>query len=95
MTSTAELAAAATADRPFYWKVSQRPDGASFWQVRVSEGWREMVLCCDMYESYADWLIGILQGRPLPDAQQVTRPMTGLEKVQAAVRKARGGPAAP
>ncbi len=95
MSSTAELAAAATPEKPFYWKVSQRPGKASFWQVRVSEGWREMVLCDNMYESYADWLIGIIQGRPLPGSAMVTRPVTGLDKVREAVRRARGGPAAP
>jgi hypothetical protein len=48
-----------------------------------------------MYEHYADWLTEKLQGCPLPDAMQVTRPMTGLDKVKEAVRRARGGPAAP
>jgi hypothetical protein len=95
--STAELAAAATPEKPFYWKTSQRPEDPhrGFWQVSVSEGWRQMVLCTDMYETYADWLIGIIQGRPLPDSQQVTRPLTGLDRVAAAIRRARGGPAAP
>jgi hypothetical protein len=95
MATNAELAAAATPDKPFYWKVHQRLDGTGFCKIMVSEGWRETLLCADMYETYADWLIEKLQGCPLPGSQQVTRPMTGLDKVKEAVRRARGGPAAP
>jgi hypothetical protein len=57
-------------EAPFYQKVRQ--DDATVtphYMVTVDEGWRESILCCDMYEWAADWLVGELQGRPFaPDA---------------------------
>lgn len=54
-------------DEPLYRKVEQtRGDGrgSSFYMVTVDEGWRQSIVCCDMYEWAADWLIDAIDGRP-------------------------------
>lgn len=50
---------------PFYRKVAQ-DDGKATQQYLIScdEGWRESIVCTDMYDWAADWLVEILQGRP-------------------------------
>jgi hypothetical protein len=56
---------AGSVERPLYAKVLQ-DDGFATprYMVTVDEGWRESIVCCDMYEWAADWLVEVLQGRP-------------------------------
>lgn len=57
--------AGASPGRPYYAKFKEE-ESASFWGVTVDEGWRSPILCTGMYEWAADWLIGQIQGKPLP-----------------------------
>lgn len=50
---------------PFYRKVAQDDGKATqLYLISCEEGWRESIVCTDMYEWAADWLVDILQGRP-------------------------------
>ena len=51
---------------PFYKKVCERPDGKGMCMITVDEGWRQSILCTDIYPEKADWLIGLIQGKPMP-----------------------------
>lgn len=54
-----------TVECPHYRKVKQEGYSAtSLFMVCVDEGWRESIVCCDMYEWAADWLVEQLQGKP-------------------------------
>lgn len=60
--------------RPVYAKVKQdarcfqipRVGGAAtaMFMITVNEGWRTSIVCADMYEWAADWLLGVLGNRP-------------------------------
>lgn len=51
-----------TPEHPYYSKALQ--DDGHNWMITCNEGWRESIICSGMYEWTADWLVGILQGRP-------------------------------
>lgn len=54
-----------TPEEPYYFKVEQRPDqGTQLYMIICDEGWRSVVVCNNMYESVADWLIDHIQGKP-------------------------------
>jgi hypothetical protein len=56
---------AATPEAPIYTKVRQdKPAGTAFWLISCDEGWRTSIVCCDMYEWAADWLLGVLGRQP-------------------------------
>lgn len=60
-----------TPGTPTYTKFKQdRREGTAFWGIQVNEGWREWILCCDMYEWAADDLLVRLRwiDRPWPHA---------------------------
>lgn len=52
---------------PTYRKSPQdklAPEATQLWMVVCNEGWRESIVCNDMYEWAADWLVEQIQGRP-------------------------------
>lgn len=55
-----------TPECPVYSKVPDVVTGGRtrFWTIRCDEGWRESIVCTDVYEWAADWLIEQLQGKP-------------------------------
>jgi len=53
-----------TEEKPLYAKVKQEP--GHLFMVTVDAGWMSTVLCSDMYEHVADWLVEQLQGKPFP-----------------------------
>lgn len=54
-----------TTETPRYVKVAQHDAHATkLFMVTVDEGWRTSVVCGDMYEWAADWLVDQLQGKP-------------------------------
>jgi hypothetical protein len=54
-----------TPETPRYAKMLQQPAGATkLYMITVDEGWRSTVVCGDMYEWAADWLVDQLQGKP-------------------------------
>jgi hypothetical protein len=55
----------ATAAAPIYRKIAQDNSGATtMYMITCDEGWRSSIVCCDMYEQVADWLLGIVGRRP-------------------------------
>lgn len=58
-------AGAASPEAPVYRKISHL-DGAYGRQYMIicDEGWRTSVVCSQMYEWAADWMLGILGRRP-------------------------------
>lgn len=51
-----------TPGAPVYRKFKQGAGVATgFWGITVDEGWREWILCCDMYEWAADQLLSVLR----------------------------------
>jgi hypothetical protein len=55
----------ASPEAPVYRKVAQG-DGHSMWMITCDEGWRSLIVCTDMYEHVADWLLDLLGGQPYP-----------------------------
>jgi hypothetical protein len=55
----------ASPESPVYAKRRQ-PDTGNFWMITCDEGWRSLIVCTDMYENVADWLLGIIDGQPYP-----------------------------
>jgi hypothetical protein len=53
-----------TPECPVYAKVQQQGVNSSLWSITCDEGWRQSIVCCDMYEWAADWLLGVLDRRP-------------------------------
>lgn len=49
-----------TEANPTYTKFRQASAATQFWGIRVNEGWREWILCGDMYEWAADQLLARL-----------------------------------
>ncbi len=50
-----------------YRKVAQEKsglEGTQLWMIVCDEDWRESIVCKDMYEWAADWLIAQIQGKP-------------------------------
>lgn len=57
----------ATRERPIYRKVDHHDGSATqMWFIICDEGWRESIVCEQMYGWAADWLIGVLDRRPFP-----------------------------
>lgn len=54
-----------TVESPVYRKM-QHDNGAATktFFIICDEGWRESIVCGDMYEWAADWLISVIQGKP-------------------------------
>lgn len=52
--------------KPVYRKVAQDDGKATqLYLIACDEGWRESIVCTDMYGWAADWLIGQIQGRAI------------------------------
>lgn len=53
-----------TPEKPLYRKVQMPRKGKTvLFMITCHEGWRESIVCVDMYEWAADWLIKQIQGR--------------------------------
>jgi hypothetical protein len=58
----------ATPQKPIYSK--QQQEGQGMFMITCDEGWRTSIVCTDMYEWAADWLLGVLGNRPFaPEAR--------------------------
>lgn len=66
------MTAKPTPEYPLYEVVPQvDEDGATkFFMVTCNEGWRSSIVCTDMYEWTARWLVDQIQGRPFAPAQR-------------------------
>ena len=56
-------------EAPVYRKVyDRRDDGtrSSLCMITCDEGWRSLIVCTDMYEHVADWLLDLIGGKPYP-----------------------------
>lgn len=53
----------ASSEKPVYKKFAIKPDSRLF-MIICDEGWRTLIVCDNMYESAADWLLGILGRTP-------------------------------
>lgn len=53
-------------EQPVYRKMHQGDDGkaTSMFMITCDEGWRSSIVCADVYEHVADWLLGILGRKP-------------------------------
>lgn len=52
-------------EKPIYAKLLQGGESAThLYMITVDEGWRTSIVCTDMYEEVADWLLGVLAGQP-------------------------------
>lgn len=58
-------------ERPVYRKVDQESPGKTkLFLISCDEGWRTSIVCDDMYEWAADWLVGVLGRQPYaPDTR--------------------------
>lgn len=54
-----------TEARPLYAKVREAP-GSNLFMITCDEGWRSSILATGLWERVADWLIGLIQGQPMP-----------------------------
>lgn len=55
--------AEASEEHPIYSKVQQAD--SSLFMIDVNEGWRSSIMCGDLYEWAADWLVNdVLKARP-------------------------------
>ena len=55
----------ASVEHPVYSKILQTDNKATkLFMIIVNEGWRESIMCTNMYEWAADWLLKVLQDRP-------------------------------
>lgn len=54
----------ATSEKPIYRKVHQEHGATDWYFIVCDEGWRQSIVCCDMYEYVADWLLGVLGQTP-------------------------------
>lgn len=52
-------------EAPLYRKMRQ-DDTANLWMITCDEGWRSLIVCTDMYEHTADWLLGLIGRKPYP-----------------------------
>jgi hypothetical protein len=62
--------------RPFYGKTRERRT-SRLWTITCDEGWRTMIVATGMTAEVADWIIGQIQGKPMP---HVTRGGTEIIK---------------
>jgi hypothetical protein len=51
-------------ESPFYCKVEEEHGATPTFMIVCDEGWRENIVCNNMYGWAADWLIEQLQGKP-------------------------------
>lgn len=59
------MTAPASKEKPIYAKVAQDDGSATrMFMITCDEGWRLSIVCVDMYEWAADWLIKVLDRRP-------------------------------
>jgi hypothetical protein len=59
------MSPAGSPERPVYSKFRQDKESATkMFAVSCDEGWRSSIVCADMYEWAADWLVDELQGKP-------------------------------
>lgn len=57
--------APASPEQPVYSKTLHEPGGATpLFMIHCDEGWRLSIVCEEMYEWAADWLLGVLGRRP-------------------------------
>ena len=56
----------ASPEQPVYRKLHQGDDGSAtrMFMITCDEGWRSSIVCADVYEHVADWLLGILGRKP-------------------------------
>ena len=54
----------ATPEKPLYAKIPSSLGTTNLYSITVDEGWRSTIVCSDMYEWAADWLVEELQGKP-------------------------------
>lgn len=63
----------ATPEVPVYRKLrdaSKDSKSTAVYMVTCDEGWRSSIVCCEMYEWAADWLVEQIQGKPFaPDTR--------------------------
>ena len=60
-----EITAEPTPEHPVYRKVHQGGDTATrMFMITCDEGWRSSIVCTDMYEWAADWLVDVLGRQP-------------------------------
>lgn len=55
---------APTPEKPHYAKIPSSLGATNLYSITVDEGWRSTIVCSDMYEWAADWLVEQLQGKP-------------------------------
>lgn len=58
---------APTPECPEYRKVAQdktNPESTQLWLIVCDEGWRQSIVCTDMYDWAADWLLTVLGTQP-------------------------------
>jgi hypothetical protein len=59
------VSAEASPEAPIYRAVRQDDGYATArFMIVCDEGWREQIVCCDMYDWAADWLLKVLERRP-------------------------------
>lgn len=52
----------ASQEAPIYRKVAKRNDvGTDWWYIVCDEGWRSSIVCENMYEWSADWMLSVLE----------------------------------
>lgn len=52
-------------EHPLYAKIPQDTGTATqLFMIICDEGWRQSIVCCDMYEFAADWFLSFLTHRP-------------------------------
>lgn len=53
-------------ENPVYRKIHQGDDdhATRLFMITCDEGWRSSIVCADVYEHVADWLLGILGRKP-------------------------------
>lgn len=58
-------------EQPVYRRLHQGDDsgGTRLFMITCDEGWRTHIVCADVYEHVADWLLGILGRQPFAQAQ--------------------------
>lgn len=60
---TSDIGDPASPEKPVYKKIKANPSG-NFWMITCDEGWRTLIVCADLYENVADWLLDILGRTP-------------------------------
>lgn len=53
-------------EAPVYTKIQQENGATDLYMITCDEGWRQSIVCTEMYEWAADWLLEVLSRRPYP-----------------------------